>query len=93
MDKGEHEMKMSNQTYDLLKWLCLLVLPACSTFVAVVFEIWQIPFGTEIAQTITAVATLIGACLGVSSMNYYKTEALEMPEDETEVDNDEVGLG
>lgn len=85
-------MKMSNELYDILKWLCLLVLPCLSTFVAVVFPLWGIPYADEIAQTITALATLIGGCLGVSSMNY-KGKAIEMPEDETEVDNNEGGKG
>lgn len=84
-------MTLPNRVYDLLKWLCLLVLPALSTFVAVVFPLWGIPYADEIAQTITALATLIGACIGVSCMNY-KGEPMERP-DETEADNDEEGVG
>ena len=86
-------MKMSNDVYDFLKWSCLLFLPALSCFVAAVFPLWGLPYADEIAQTITALATLIGACLGISSMNYYKKEVLEMPEEETVVDNNEIGEG
>lgn len=74
-------MRMSNELFDLLKWLCLIVLPALSTAVSVIFKIWNIPMGDEIAQTITAVAALIGACLGVSSVNYYKNDSIERPDD------------
>lgn len=75
-------MKFSNSTFDFLKWLCLIVLPALSTAVSIIFKIWGIPLGDEIAQTITAVAALIGACLGVSSVNYYKNDSIERPDDE-----------
>lgn len=63
---------MNNNVYDILKWVAIIVLPALSTLVSVVFQIWGIPYGTEIAQTITAVATFLGAVLMVSSVSYFK---------------------
>lgn len=86
-------MRMSNEMYDFLKWFCLLVLPGLSTFVSVVFPLWGIPYADEIAQTITAIATLIGGCLGVSSINYNKMTSIEIPDDEVEVDHNEEGEG
>lgn len=64
-------MKMSNELFDALKWICMIILPALSTAVSIIFPIWGLPHGDDIAQTITAVAAFIGACLGVSSVNYY----------------------
>ena len=61
---------MKNHVYDTLKWISIIVLPALSTFVAVTFKIWQIPFGNEIAQTITALATCLGSILMVSNAKY-----------------------
>ena len=86
--------KMSNELYDALKWLCIAILPAISTAVSIIFPIWNIPYGDQIAKTITAIATCIGACLGISSINYNKASgSLPMPEDEVEVDNTEIGEG
>ena len=34
--------------------------------------IWDLPYGPEIAATITAVATFLGAVLGVSHIQYKK---------------------
>lgn len=65
-------MKMSNRLYDCLKWIAILFLPALATLVAVVFKIWDLPYGPEIAATITAVATFLGAILGVSHIQYKK---------------------
>lgn len=61
---------MKNNVYDVLKWIAIIVLPALSTFVAVTFKIWQIPYGNEIAQTITALATCLGSILMVSNAKY-----------------------
>ena len=63
---------MNNKLYDVLKWVAILFLPALATLVAVVFKIWDIPYGNEIAQTITALATFLGAILGISSIQYKK---------------------
>lgn len=63
-------MKLSNKAYDFLKWFCILALPALSTFYAVVAKIWGLPFEFQIPATITALATFIGALLGISSLNY-----------------------
>lgn len=61
---------MNNKLYDVLKWVAILFLPALSTLIAVTFQIWNIPYGNEIAQTITALGVFLGAILGVSSMTY-----------------------
>ena len=67
-------MKMSNKIFDILKWVAILFLPALATLVSVVFKIWNIPYGPEIAATITAVATFLGAILGISHIQYKKGE-------------------
>lgn len=75
---------MNNNVYDILKWVAIIVLPALSTLVSVVFQIWGIPFGAEISQTITAVATFLGAVLMVSSIQYtrkLKEEQDLLPDD------------
>ncbi len=63
-------MKMSNKVYDVLKWVAMLFLPALATLVRVVFAIWQIPYGEQISTTIMAVDAFLGACLGISSIQY-----------------------
>lgn len=61
---------MNNKVYDFLKWTAIIALPALSTFINTVFPIWKLSNGDAIAQTITAVATLLGACLMISSVQY-----------------------
>ena len=58
-----------------LKWLCVIVLPALSTFVVVISKIWGwSDLGSSIAQTITAVATFLGTILCISNYNFYKKQ-------------------
>lgn len=66
-------MILSNKVYDIFKWVAIIVMPALATLVKVVFTIWNLPFGTEIATTITAIATFIGALLMISNANYQKS--------------------
>lgn len=67
-------MILPDKVYDALKWICLICLPALATFYGVISKIWDLPYGTEICSTITAIATLIGALIGVSHINIKKEE-------------------
>lgn len=67
-------MKISNTTYDILKFIAQIVLPAVGTLYFALAKIWGLPYGTEIVGTITAVDTFLGALLGLSSNKYYNDE-------------------
>lgn len=70
-------MKLSNKTYDILKWIAQILLPACGTLYFALSKIWGLPLATEVVGTVAAVDTFLGALLGISSMNYKKIEELE----------------
>lgn len=65
---------MSNKTYDVLKWIAALVLPASATLVIALAGIWDLPYGEPIGATITAVDAFLGTVLGISSKNYNSEE-------------------
>lgn len=66
---------MSNKTYDILKFIAQIVLPAVGTFYFALASIWGLPYGEEIVGTITAVDALLGALLGISTVNYNKIQS------------------
>lgn len=68
------KFKFSDSTYKILKWLCLIALPAIATCYGVISSVWGLPYGKEITTTITAIATMIGAMIGISHVNYYDKE-------------------
>lgn len=64
---------MSNKTYDVLKWIAMVFLPAIATLYFALAGIWGFPYGEEIVGTITAVNTFLGVSLGISAAQYKKT--------------------
>ena len=68
------EIYMSNKTYDILKWIALVVLPASATLYLALSKIWGLPYGEQVVGTITAFDTFLGALLGITSVNYSKKE-------------------
>ena len=68
-------MKMSNKVYDVLKWVALILLPAMATFYAAIAAVWGLPYTEQVVGTITAVDTLLGTLLKISSSNYKNQEA------------------
>lgn len=64
-------MKLNNTTYDILKKIALYVLPALATLILTLGNIWGFNFSEQVAATITALDTFIGALLGFSSKVYW----------------------
>lgn len=67
-------MKMSNKTYDILKWIDIVVLPALLTFYGVIGTTLNIPYTEAVTIIGTAFITCLGTCLGISNINYKKGE-------------------
>lgn len=63
-------MKLSNATYDTLKFIAQIVLPAIATLYSALAGIWGFPYGTEIVGTISAIDIFMGALLQISTNNY-----------------------
>lgn len=79
---------MSNKTYDTLKWVALVVLPALATLYFALSGIWGFPYGEQVVGTITAVDTFLGAILGISTYNYNK-EMIQTTFNEDDFDGDD----
>ena len=63
-------LKMSNETYDKLKFVAQILLPALGTLYFALSAIWGLPYGEQIVGTITAIDAFLGACLGISTKQY-----------------------
>ena len=64
-----------DKIFDVLKWIAIVALPALSTFIVVLGKIWNWgDIAPMVAQTITAVAVLLGALLGISTIQYNKED-------------------
>jgi hypothetical protein len=65
-------MKLSNKTYDILKWVSLVFLDAVGVFYKTLSVIWTLPLGDEVLATCAAMSLLVGTLIGISSTNYHK---------------------
>ena len=63
-------LKFSNRTYDVMKYLCVIVLPAIGALYTGLSQIWSLPYASEIPATITVICTFLGALLCISSAQY-----------------------
>lgn len=67
--------QMSNKTYDVLKFIAQILLPALGTLYFALSSIWGakiFPYAEQIVGTITALDAFLGAILGISSSTYSK---------------------
>ena len=80
-------MKLSNTTYDRLKWFALVFIPAFEFLILTLGDIWDFAHYIEIGQTIAAIGVFLAALLGVSSKNYYKRIGDQPAEEVEEVAN------
>lgn len=65
-------MKLPNKVYDVLKWVCLICIPALATAYVGLAAVWNWPFADEIAKTAAVACALLGALLGISTAEYNK---------------------
>lgn len=63
---------MSNKTYDILKYIAQVVIPAVGTLYFALAGIWGFPYGEQIVGTLTAIDTFLGVLLRISTVQYEK---------------------
>lgn len=77
-------LKMRNETYDILRYIAGIVMPAFVVLYSSLTKIWNLPYGLEVSATISAIAVFLNACLKVSSNQYAKEIKNKEEKEETE---------
>lgn len=65
-------MIFTNKTYDILKWIAQILLPALGTLYFGLAAIWNLPYGEAIVGTIMSLDAFLGVLLGISASTYAK---------------------
>lgn len=65
----------SNATYDVLKQVAQVWLPALATLYFALSQIWGLPAGGEVVGTLTAIDTFLGVTLHISNVQYNNSDA------------------
>lgn len=63
---------MSNRTYDVLKEIAQIWLPALATLYFTLASIWGLPYAEQIVGTISAIDVFLGTVLKISTIQYNK---------------------
>ena len=83
-------MKLPNKLFDILKWVAIVAFPAVITAFGTIAPAWGMPDTLRIPIIITAnaVAALLGALLGISTISYKndKIEVCESISDNANID-------
>lgn len=65
-------MKLPDKVYDVLKWLCLLLIPGIGLLYSKLSGIWGLPYGQQVYETFQAVQVFMGGLIGVSAITIGK---------------------
>lgn len=63
---------MSGKTYDVLKYIAQIVLPALATLYVAVAGIWHLPYAEAVSGTIMAIDYFLGKLLQLSSEKFFQ---------------------
>lgn len=67
-------LAMSNQTFDVLRFIAQIVLPAAGALYFGLAQIWNFPAAEQVVGTIALVDTFLGVLLGYQRKKYESAE-------------------
>lgn len=71
----EQDHLLSNKTYDRLKFLAQIGLPALGSLYFALAGIWGLPAAEQVVGSIVAIDTFLGIILQIGTKSYNKSEA------------------
>lgn len=75
-------MRIPSKIFDVLKWIVMVAIPACTTAFVGLDSVFGWGCGEIVAKVSAIVCTLLGTLLGLSSITYYKNGRIEPPDEE-----------
>lgn len=70
-------MKLSNDTFDFLRFLAEIGITALGAFYKGLAEVWSLPFGEAVLTTSVLLSTLIGVFVEWQRQRHKKSEVAE----------------
>lgn len=77
---------MTNKVFDIIRFLCEVLVPAIGALYFGLSKIWGFPYGHEVVGTCSVVAVFLGAIIGINRASYNEEfpEQTAFNEEETE---------
>ena len=76
-------MRIPDKVYDVLKWVVMVMIPAMTTAYVGLAAVWGWPLAEPVAKTSAIICTLLGALLGVSTIQYHLDKQVNKPPEES----------
>ena len=67
-------MHFSDRTFNFIRFLCEVLVPAIGALYFGLSKIWGLPYGPEVTGTCSCVAIFLGALIGISRATYESDE-------------------
>lgn len=64
-----------NETFDVLKYICQIALPAVGALYFALSQIWGFPYAEQIVGSISAITACLGVLLGISTYTYNRRDS------------------
>lgn len=64
----------NSKVYDVIKWICLTVVPALNILIAGLCALYGWSWGNIVIGTIDLIAAFVGAILGFGAIKYQKQQ-------------------
>lgn len=81
---------LSNRAYDIIKWIAIVVIPALGEAYVRLANVWNLPYGQQINETALVITFLLGALIGISTVQYNKNVNADIEQIGKEVE-EEIG--
>lgn len=81
---------LSNGAYDIIKWIAIVVIPALGEAYVRLSNVWNLPYGQQINETALVITFLLGALIGISTVQYNKNVNTDIEKIGKEVE-EEIG--
>lgn len=66
-------MQLKDKVYDVLKWVCMVCIPALTTFYVCLDKVFGWGCAEIVATVSSGLCACIGALIGISTAEYRKT--------------------
>jgi len=76
---------LNDKVYEILKWIALIVIPALGEAYVRLANVWNLPYGQQINETALVITFVLGALIGISTVQYNKQLNVDIQDIETEV--------
>lgn len=67
-------MRISNKAYDTIKFIAINLIPALTTLVLALGDIWAIPYYVQIGGTLSAIGVFLAGIIKISTNTYLKDQ-------------------